>query len=103
VARQRRARLRVQPTLLFALAEAASAPAGVEQIEHLGERLRTVGVEALEDLMDGDPEALVERLLGRDPQHACELVAQRTAAICLDVRGRQRQADSLARQERPER
>ena len=53
--------------------------------------------------MDGDPEALVERLLGGDAQHARELVPQRTAAVGLDVRGRQRQADPLARQERPQR
>src|SRR4029077_9729374 len=53
--------------------------------------------------MDGDAEALVERLFGGDAQDARELVPERTAAIGLEVGGRQRQADALARQERPER
>src|ERR1700748_1093371 len=89
-----------QEALVLAVAEARTAPAGVEQLVHLRERLHAVGVKALEHLVDDDAEALVDRLLGRDPQDARELVAQRAAAIGLDVRRRQRQPDALARQER---
>ena len=60
-------------------------------------------MKTLEHLVDDDPEALVQRLLRRDPQHARELVPERAAAIGLYVRGRQRQADALSRQERTQR
>src|ERR1700704_5666874 len=60
-------------------------------------------MEALEDRVNGDAEALVQSLLGGDAQDARELVPQRAAAVGLDVRRRQRQADALARQERAER
>ena len=104
VAVERRACLREQIALVLAVAEARTAPAGIEQLVHLRERLRAaVRMEALEHLVDDDAEALVHRLLGRDAQDARELVAQRTAAVRLDVRRRQRQPDALARQERIER
>ena len=50
--------------------------------------------------MDDDAEALVDGLLGGDAQDARELVAQRAAAVGVDVGGGQREADALARQER---
>ena len=87
--------------LALALAETAPAPAGVEQLQHLGERPRTFGVVALEHLVDDYPEALMKRLSGGDSQDARELVPQRAAAVGLDVGGRQREADPLARKERP--
>jgi hypothetical protein len=43
-------------------------------------------VEALEDLVDEDPEALVEGRLGRDPEDARELVLERAGQVGLDVR-----------------
>ena len=101
VARQRRAALLAQ--LLLAFAQSGPAPHGVEELEHLGQRLRALGVKTLEHLVDDDAEALVQRLLGRDPQHARELVPERAAAIRLYVRSRQRQADALSRQERTQR
>ncbi len=85
------------------LAEARAPPAGVEQREHLLERVTAVGVVALEHLVHDDAEALVDGLLGGDAQDARVLVAQRAAAVGVDVGGRQREADPAARQERPER
>ncbi len=83
--------------------EAAATPAALEQLQQLRQRGAALGVVALEHLVDDDPEALVDRLLGRDAQDAGELVAQRAAAVGLDVGGRQRQAVAAARQERHER
>src|SRR5271154_7564853 len=103
VAGERHASLLMQPLLALALAEAAPAPTGVEQAQHLRQRLGALGVIALEDLVHGDTEALVERLRGGDAQDPRELVSQRAAAVGLDVRGRQRQANALARQEGPQR
>ncbi len=103
IARERGVGLSAQLELVLAEAEAAPAPALLEQLEQLRERLARAGVVALEHLMHDDPEALVLRLLGRDAQDARELVAQGTAAVGLHVRGRQREADPLARQKRSER
>jgi hypothetical protein len=103
IARERRPRLVHKLALGLAFAERAAAPHGVEQLDHLRERAAALRVVALQHLVDDDAEALVNGLLGGDPQDARELVAQRAAAVGLDVRGGQRQADALARQERPER
>src|SRR5438270_6572327 len=103
VAGQRLACLLPKQALALAVAEASASPARLEQLEHLLERRAAFGVVALEHLVDCDPEALVECLLGRDAQHSRELVSERAASVGLDVRRRQRQADSLARQEWPER
>ena len=53
--------------------------------------------------MHEDPEALVERRLLRDPEHARELVLQRARPVGVDVRGRQHDAVAALRQERLER
>ena len=103
VARERHAGLLAQLDLALALAEPALAPAGVEQVQHLGERLPAFGVIALEHLVHRDPKPLMQRLSGGNAQDPRELVSQRAAAVGLYVRGRQRQADALARQKRPQR
>ena len=103
VAGERIARLVEQLPIARGLAEPGAPPAGVEQPEHLLERVPAVGVVALEHLVDDDAEALVDGLHGGDAQHACELVTQRAAAVGVDVGGGQREADALARQERAER
>ena len=105
VAQQRLRRLGAQLALLLGVAEAAAAPAGLEQPEQLGQRAgrRAAGVEALEHLVDEDPEALVERRLGRDPEDARELVLQRARPVGLDVGRAQHQPVAAAREERLER
>ena len=96
VAHERLRGLAAQLALLVGVAEAAAPPAGVEQAEELVERpalapsLRRLVV-ALEDLVDEDPEALVDRRLARDPEDARELVLQRARPVGLDVRGAQQQ------------
>ena len=101
VAQQRLRGLGAQLALLLGVAEAAAAPAGLEQAEQL--RQRACGgaalVEALEHLVDEDAEALVERRLGRDPEHARELVLQRARPVGLDVGGAEHQPVAAARQE----
>src|SRR4029078_11153087 len=51
----------------------------------IGAGPRRAAVEALEHLVDEDPEALVERRLRRDPEDARELVLQRARPVGLDV------------------
>ena len=53
-------------------------------------------MEALEHLVQHDPEALVDRRLLRDPEDPRELVLQRAQAVGLDVRGRQHHAVAAA-------
>jgi hypothetical protein len=48
-------------------------------------------VEALEHLVDEDPEALVERRLLRDAEDAGELVLQRAGPVGVDVRRAEQQ------------
>src|SRR5271155_1328897 len=100
---QRGKRFCAQLELVLAAAEGASAPAFLEQLQQLRKRLSGGGVVALEHLMHDDPKPLVLRLLGRDTQDSSELVPQWTTAVGLDIRGRQRQADPLARQKGPQR
>src|SRR4029079_785463 len=71
-------RLRARAGLTVALAECV--------------RAHGLGVEALEDLVDEDPEALVDRRLPRNREDARELVLERAGPIEVDVRGRERQA-----------
>ena len=81
-------------------AEALAAPAGLEQAEQAVEAARRaptigsspprrgahlLGVEALEHLVDQDPEALVDRRLLRDREDARELVLQRAGPVEVDV------------------
>ena len=98
VAQQRRRRLAAQLALLLGVAEAAAPPAGLEQPEQLGQRAgrRAAAVEALEHLVDEDPEALVERRLRRDPEHARELVLERARPVGLDVARRQHEPVAAA-------
>ena len=103
VAQQRDARLLVQLALLVGVGEAAATPARLEQRQDLLGAAVGGAVEALEHLVDEDPEALVERRLARDPQDARELVAQRAGAVGLDVGGREHEAVAAARQEGLER
>ncbi len=107
VAGQRGGRLLAQLALLVGVAEARAPPAGVEQRQELGQRAELVAllltVVALEHLMHGDPEALVQGRLLRDPEHARELVAQRARAVGVDVGGRQQHAVAAHRQEALER
>src|SRR5271166_4339048 len=81
IASERGAREIAQPPFGLALAEAAPAPARVEQAQHLAQRLSALGVIALEHLVHRDPEALVKRLGRGDAQDAGELVSQRAAAV----------------------
>src|SRR6266545_1268222 len=60
-------------------------------------------MEALEDLVDDDPEALVDRRLLRDAEDAGELVLERTGLVERDVGGRERQALAASREEGLER
>ena len=53
--------------------------------------------------MHGDPEALVDGRLLRDPEDPRELVLQRARAVGLDVRCRQREPFAAPRQELLER
>ena len=105
VAGQRRGRLAAQLALLLGVAEAAAAPAGVEQPEQLGQAggRHSRGVVALEHLVHEDPEALVQRRLLRDPEHPRELVLQRAGPVGVDVRGRQHHAVAAPGQERLQR
>src|SRR3954449_12245173 len=64
------------------------------------ERAALALVEALENLVQEDPEALVDRRLLRDPEDARELVLQRADPVRLDVRGRQHQPVAAAGDER---
>src|SRR4030095_1508506 len=82
-------RLLAELQLVIGLAEARAAPGGGEQghqpLEAAG--LSTgllrglLAVEALQDLMDDDPEALVDRGLLRDPEDARELVLERAGPV----------------------
>ena len=64
---------------------------------------KRLGVEALQHLVDQDPEALVDRRLLRDREDARELVLERTGPVEVDVGRRQRQAVAAARDELLER
>src|SRR5204863_8974116 len=89
--------------LLLAGAEPTPAPARVDQPEQLVDVTDLGLVVALEHLMDEDPEALVERRLGRDPKDARELVLQRAGPVRVDVRGAEEQPLAAPRQERLQR
>src|SRR2546423_3235634 len=67
------------------------------------ERSALALVEALEHLVEEDAEALVDRWLLRDAEHARELVLQRADPVRLDVGRRQHQAVAATRDERLER
>src|SRR3712207_6235880 len=104
VADERLGRLAAQLALLLGVAEAAAPPPRLEQPEQLGQRpLGGAAVEALEHLVDEDPEALVERRLRGDPEHARELVLERAREVGLDVRRAQQQAVAAPGEERLER
>ena len=66
VASERDVGLLAQLAVALAVAEPGATPAGVEQVEQLGECLPAVAVVALEHLVDDDAEALVDGLLGGD-------------------------------------
>src|SRR5262249_44281091 len=83
-----------EPKLASAFAKATSSPPRVEQAEQLRKRPSALGVVALEHLVDRDPESLLKRLLGRDPQDARELVPQRAAEVGRYVGGRESDSDS---------
>ena len=55
-----------------------------------------LAVEALQHLVDEDPESLVDRRLLRDREHPRELVLQRAGPVEVDVGGGQRQAVATA-------
>jgi hypothetical protein len=56
-------------------------------------------VEALQDLMDDDPESLVDGRLLRDAEDASELVLEGAGPVERDVRGREGEALAAAREE----
>ena len=90
VAGERCGRLSAQLALLLGIAEAAPPPAGIEQSEQLRQSARWVGgisvrVVALEDLVDEDPEPLVDRRLLGNAEHSGELVLERTRPVGVDV------------------
>src|SRR5206468_11919766 len=60
---------------------------------------RLLPMEPLQDLVDDDPEALVDRRLLRDAKDASELVLERAGPVELDVGGGERQALSPLGQE----
>src|SRR3954466_1564918 len=60
-------------------------------------------MEALEDLVEQDAEALVDRRLLGDAEDARELVLERAGPVGLDVRGGQHEPVAAARDERLER
>src|SRR5207248_1475894 len=104
VAGQGAARLVAQLALLLGIAEPPAAPPRVEQAEQLGQSLPAPrGVEALQHLVDEDPEALMDRRLGRDPEDPRELVAQRAHAVGLDVARGEHEALTAPGQERLQR
>ena len=90
--------------LVVAGAEAGAPPAGLEEAVQLPQPVLALGgrilVEAFEDVVDEDPEALVDgRLLG-DPEDAGELVLERAGQVQRQIRGGEAEATvAAARQE----
>src|SRR5206468_4080668 len=73
VTRERCHRLLAELQLVGRVAEAVATPRDLEQVHQIFERAAALRVEALQHLMHGDPEALVDlRLLG-DAEDAREL------------------------------
>src|SRR5204863_6412760 len=92
-------RLLAELQLVGGVAEAVAPPCDLEQVHQVLERAAALRVEALEHLVDGDAEALVDRRLLRDPEDARELVLERAQPVGLDVRGREHQPVAAARDE----
>src|SRR6185436_18064902 len=87
--------------LVVATAEAGSAPAGLEELHQaLEPALAAIFVEALEDVVDEDAEALVDRRLLGNAENPRELVLQRAGQVEVEVGGREAErAVAAARQE----
>src|SRR5829696_10424255 len=60
-------------------------------------------MEALQDLVQRDPEALVDRRLLRDPEDTCELVLERADPVGVDVARGEHEAAPAPRDEWVER
>ena len=74
-----------------------------QQLRQIAGLLTLLAVVALEHLVHGDPEALVQGRLLRDPEDPRELVPQRAGAVGVDVGGGQQHAIAAHRQEALER
>src|SRR3954451_20698270 len=81
---QRRHRLLAELQVVVRIPEAVAPPRDLEELHEMLERPALALVEALQDLVQQDPEALVDGRLLRDAEDARELVFQRADPVRLD-------------------